>query len=79
MRLEGHKQPFPNIKKKKFFIIKKILFVIMLKGSIRMNDWKLRASETFEINARMVFQNIYIYIYIYIFFFFFYLKYLNKN
>lgn len=75
MRLEGHKQPFPNIKKKKFFIIKKILFVIMLKGSIRMNDWKLRASETFEINARMVFQNIYTCIYI----FFFYLKYLNKN
>ena len=36
-----------------------------------MNDWKLRASETFEINARMVFQNIYIYIY---FFFFFLLE-----
>ena len=48
----------------------------MLKGSIRMNDWKLRASKTVEINARMVFQNIYTYIYIY---FFFYLKYLNKN
>ena len=28
-----------------------------------MNDWKLKASKTFEINARMVF------IYIYIFFF----------
>ena len=35
-----------------------------------MNDWKLKASKTFEINARMVF------IYIYIFFYF---KYLNKN
>lgn len=37
----------------------------MLKGSIRMNDWKLRASKTFEINARMVFQNIYTYIYVF--------------
>lgn len=71
MRFEGHKQLFPNIQKN-FFIRKKILFVIMLKGSIRMNDCKLRASKTFEINARVVFQNIYIY-------FFFYLKYLNKN
>ena len=74
MRLEGHKQPLPNIKKN-FFIRKKILFFIMLKGSIRMNDWKLKASKTFEINARMVF----IYIYIYIYIFFFYFKYLNKN
>ena len=49
----------------------------MLKGSIRMNDWKLRASKTVEINARMVIQNIYTYKYIYIIFF--YLKYLNKN
>lgn len=32
--IQGHKQPLPNIQKK-FVIRKKILFVIMLKGSIR--------------------------------------------
>ena len=34
---------------------RKYLFSITLKSRARMNDWKLRASKTFEINVGMVF------------------------